>query len=127
MSAHLLLWIPPIAWAALLFVLSGGNPPQVAPPIPYVDKVAHFVAYSAFGVLLARAMAAGAPGGRRTIVAAGLIATAYGITDEYHQSFTPGRFVEVADAVADALGGFAGAAAFVAWSRRRTTEGAASV
>ena len=111
----------------MLFVLSGGNPPQVAPPIPYVDKLQHFVAYALLGVLLARALAKNvAPATRAPLVAAALIAAAYGVTDEIHQSFTPGRFVEVADAVADAAGGFAGAFAWAAWMRRRSVAGAAN-
>lgn len=121
MSA-VLLWIPPIAWAAVLFVLSGGNPPRVAPDIPHIDKLQHFVAYAILGALLARAMARGRPEkGRAAILGAGALASLYGVTDEIHQSFTPGRLAEVGDAVADALGGFAGAWAFVAWLRRRRT------
>ena len=32
----------------------------------------------------------------------------YGISDEYHQSFVPGREAGVADAIADTIGGFLG-------------------
>ena len=45
------------------------------------------------------------------------LATTYGILDEYHQSFVPGRTVDVWDAVADAIGAFLGAALFHRRSR----------
>jgi len=50
--------------------------------------------------------------------AAGLaiaIAVSYGLTDEVHQMFVPGRSAEVADLIADAAGACAGTAACWAW------------
>ena len=38
-------------------------------------------------------------------------ASLYGASDEFHQSFVPGRHVEIADWLADTLGGGVGAAA----------------
>ena len=48
----------------------------------------------------------------------------YGISDEIHQSFTPGRTPDWRDALADMIGGLAGAlifAAVTARPRKRTT------
>ena len=39
--------------------------------------------------------------------------TLYGVVDEIHQSFTPGRSSSVFDWLADTAGGFLGACAFV--------------
>ena len=113
-------WVPPIAWAAVLFALSGGSPPPIAPPIPFIDKIEHAIAYCLLGALIARAIAGTWPETppRALVLLAGAVAAVYGITDEIHQSFTPGRFVEIADGIADAIGGFAGAGLFARWRTR---------
>lgn len=119
-STAFLLWLPPIAWAGVLFALSAGSGPAFAPPFPHIDKLEHAGAYALLGFLVARAAAgtfAISPSG--AVLAGGLAAAAYGVSDEFHQSFTPGRSVEVADAVADTAGGFAGAFAWVALAKRR--------
>ena len=43
------------------------------------------------------------------------ITAGYGITDEVHQWFVPGRFASVADWIADALGAAVALAAIAAW------------
>jgi VanZ family protein len=43
------------------------------------------------------------------VLAAAVIASAFGATDEVHQSFVPGRNADVADWVADTLGAAVGA------------------
>ena len=44
------------------------------------------------------------------------IASLYGVTDEYHQLFVPGREFDVLDLVADTIGSIVGTAAVGAWS-----------
>jgi VanZ family protein len=87
------------------------------------DKVQHLIAYAALSMSLglwfsgkkwknnARAI---------TLLIFG-IASIYGIIDEVHQYFVPGRDCNVWDWTADALGAIIGAlsAAFVAWKLRR--------
>ena len=81
------------------------------------DKSAHWLGYTGFSVTIARALAGGL--GRRiaasTAMVAVLIAVAYGVSDEFHQMFVPGRSAELADLGADALGAIVGAAACWAW------------
>ena len=102
---------------AAIFVLSS-LPGLPAPPGIFTDKHAHFAAYGVLSALVFRALA----GGRRSDftfgrgLAALAIATAYGVTDEWHQSFVPGRQAELADLAADALGATAAAGALWAWS-----------
>ena len=55
----------------------------------------------------------------RAVLGAIMISTLYGISDEYHQMFVPGRTFDVLDMVADAIGSVAGATAIGAWSRIR--------
>ena len=44
-----------------------------------------------------------------------LIAVAYGVTDEWHQSFVPNRHADPRDLAADAIGACAAAASVKAW------------
>jgi VanZ family protein len=55
------------------------------------------------------------------VVAAVVISTLYGVSDEYHQLFVPGRSFDVFDMLADFIGSVVGASAIGAWSiiRRR--------
>jgi VanZ family protein len=46
------------------------------------------------------------------------LVTAYGITDEYHQLFVPGRNASGWDILADGLGGFLAALMLFWWDRR---------
>jgi VanZ family protein len=66
---------------------------------------------------VARALAGGLP---RRITARIALATvafcvAYGVSDEFHQSFVPGRTPDVADIYADAAGAIAAVAVCWAW------------
>jgi VanZ family protein len=75
------------------------------------------VAYAVLAVLVARGLA---DRWRRAVTPkmawlTVLIATLYGVTDEYHQTFVPSRSAEGLDVVADAVGAFAGAGAAWAW------------
>jgi VanZ family protein len=105
--------------AAAIFLMSsrtmsglGGSWP------PGIDKVAHLAIYAVFGALIARACwTTGSRSAARVVVLATLLATAYGLSDEVHQRFVPGRQFELADLLADAIGSLAGALA-VARTRR---------
>lgn len=91
--------------------------PSAAVPGRGWDKLLHFLAYGLLAVLMLRALADGDPGRagwRRTTVAA-ILAILYGLTDEWHQSFVPGRLAEGADVVADAAGALAGVWGARAW------------
>jgi VanZ family protein len=99
--------------AAIFFVSSIARLPG-AGTVP--DWLSHGVAYGVGGVLIARALVPeGAGLTLPTAALAVLLATLYGVSDEYHQSFVPGRTAEAADVVKDA----AGAALFVLAERWR--------
>lgn len=93
------------AWAAVIFALSSRPGPVVPFELfPHQDKLGHFVQYAVLGALLFKAMR----GTRHPHLWAVLIASAYGVTDEFHQGFVPERIASGADLCADALGaGFA--------------------
>jgi VanZ family protein len=94
-----------LAWLVVLFYLSH----QPILPVPMVfsfqDKVVHALAYGVLAALLLAARRPGADGySRAQILGSILIASLYGITDEWHQSFVPGRSPDFWDWVADTTG-----------------------
>jgi VanZ family protein len=97
-SRGVTLWLPVVAWAALIFTLS--SIPNLSTAEGTVGDVlsygAHATEYAIFGVLLARAVDA-----RLLAWAAGV---AYAVTDEIHQSFVPGRQTSAFDLLVDAVG-----------------------
>jgi VanZ family protein len=115
---HLLwLWLPVALDAGLIFYLS--SIPQLAtPPGPLSDKHFHGGSYALFAALLVRALASGRVSGitGRVAFAAFMLATLYGATDEFHQTFVAGRDASVADLVADAVGAAAAAGGLLAWA-----------
>lgn len=109
-------WIPAIAWASFIFFLS--SQPSLPSPANLNDKQAHAVAY---GVLACLSLM-GLTGWRwRSIAGASLLvafmaAVLFGISDEIHQAFVPGRSPDVADVAADAAGAALALAAAWAWA-----------
>lgn len=91
------LW--PLLIAGLIFAASSRS--RVAAPggIPHIDKVAHFSVYGLLATLLCRIRP-----GWRGAVGALLGASLFGVTDEWHQSFVPGRETDWGDWLADTLG-----------------------
>jgi VanZ family protein len=77
--------------------------------IPHLDKVLHFGAYAGLAGLLVLAIGPAALPGRQRFWLAWGIACLYGLSDEFHQSFVPGRDVSALDWLADAVGALAGA------------------
>ena len=98
-----------------IFVASSIPDPPVPSNVP--DVSLHAPAYFGLTLLLIRALAGGRPAGvtAGTLALAWLIAVAYGVSDEWHQSFVPNRHSELRDLVADALGALAAATAVGAW------------
>ena len=114
---HAGLWLPPLAYMALIYYLSSQSD-----PVPHVtsvvwDKLLHFVEYSALAVLLTRALLGEGLTARVAVVAAILLTSAYGATDEVHQSRVPQRQADVRDWIVDSIGAAAGAG--IATTRRR--------
>jgi VanZ family protein len=106
-------WLPAVLWCALIFGLSAQ--PSLPSPNHINDKEAHAFTYGVLALLLLMGQAgwqwrrvAGV-----SLLAAFGIAVLYGVSDEFHQSFVPGRTPDVADVAADAAG--AGLALAAAW------------
>lgn len=105
-----------LGYAGLIFFLSAQSGFTVPRGIWSFDKVVHLVEYAVLAFLIARALRH-APTLRWPVPAAILLSTLYGVSDEIHQSFVPGRVADPYDAIADAVGSLLGAAAFSFHSR----------
>lgn len=107
-------------WGGFLFVVtSWPNPPAISAGGFPVDKATHFFLYAVQAFLLDRAI----PGrGRRkfafgrVLAITGLMAI-WGVVDEVHQQWIPGRRMDSGDLVADVGGALVGVAAAVVLSR----------
>lgn len=118
----LLLWGPVALHMIAIFVASSAT--DLDPlPARFLDKVIHLAVYAVLGALSARALA----GGLRTVtpraaVLAIALSALYGISDEWHQSFVPGRTADPMDVAADVAGAALGACALLAVRRTREPE-----
>ncbi|MDO8848214.1 MAG: VanZ family protein [Coriobacteriia bacterium] len=86
-----------VAWMGVIFGLSSLHGSSV--PGRY-STLGHFILYAVLGTLYFTALPAG---GRWAIVAVAL-ASLYGISDEIHQSFVPGRMPDPVDWLVDTAG-----------------------
>ncbi len=102
-----------LAWAGVLFWESSrANPfPFLPQGLLSQDKLLHAGAYAVLGALVAAALRARGAAPGRAVALAVLVAAAYGATDEWHQSYVPGRDADPLDWAADGVGALAGAAA----------------
>jgi VanZ family protein len=108
-----------LAWMTLLFYLS--HQPSLETPMlfPGQDKVFHAGVYGVLGILLLASMRRQAGGYRlKQVYISVLIASLYGISDEIHQYFVPGRSTEVWDWLADTVGALV-ATSLLLWLSRR--------
>ena len=99
-------WLPPIAWMILLFVLSSLSFESYTPNIENEDKLFHAGLFGMLSILLFLALhyERGLPVMKAASLAV-LVTAAYGAFDEFHQSFTAGRMLDVRDWFADLAGG----------------------
>ena len=88
------------------------------------DKVLHLIEYGGLGLLVARAVLLMWPQRPRwrTLGAAVFITTMWGLSDELHQAFVPGRSAETLDLVADFIGASGGALIWHAWHKFRQRD-----
>jgi VanZ family protein len=90
------------------FLLSAQPPyglPPLGPWFPEKDKVEHLTYFFLTGLFAVRAARFGEGWSRiKTAVFLILAGLLWGCSDEIHQSFTPGRSVEIGDVLADTAG-----------------------
>jgi VanZ family protein len=95
-----------LLYALLIFAVSAI--PQMPPPLGFKwgDKVAHLLEYGIFSLLLFMAFYTSGKEflKRHVFILSLLIGIVYGLSDEIHQIFVPGRNCDIYDFLADCLG-----------------------
>lgn len=113
-------WGPPLLWAVVIFLFS--SMPTLQSTQVYwqdfaVKKTAHFTEYAIFTVLLYRAFLSEGLPKSKCLLFAFVIAIVYALTDEFHQSFTPGREPRLRDVGFDTIG-----AAAAVWTLKNLSQ-----
>lgn len=129
----ILAWLLVASWAALIFYMSSNTGSDLSdemgffsqiyqqlnvfqenifgPGVDVMSPIAHFSEYLVFGILLANALRQHMPLRRACIVAI-VCASAYGVTDEFHQYFVPDRMCDPLDWLVDTIGASIGVGVF---------------
>ncbi|WJW75216.1 VanZ family protein [Thiohalobacter sp. IOR34] len=94
-----------LAWMIVLYQLSAQSSVSMPLDFPGEDKLYHAIAYGLLGALYLFSLAPHRTGfSRRQALLAALLAVLYGLSDEWHQGFVPGRVTDPLDVLADASG-----------------------
>ncbi len=98
-----------LGWAAVIFYLSHLPGVDVPPLFFGKDKLFHAIVFGILGFFALGAMKTTVEGYRvfQLWLAVGLV-IGYGVLDEFHQHFVPGRTPDIYDVMADAVGGMLG-------------------
>jgi VanZ family protein len=102
------LWLPVIIWSVVIFLFSSQKAIQTS-EIHWQDfivkKTAHLVEYFVLSILFFRALVGQGLNKRKAAMYSILYISLYGLSDEFHQSFTPGREPRLRDVLIDITGG----------------------
>lgn len=106
--------LPAVLWAIIITIVSSiPNLSTKGFRFTMIDKVAHFSEYFILGLFTARAAGSGFGKPSKVFWVSMILVAVYGILDELHQLFIPGRSTEVLDMTADVLGALAASAIYV--------------
>lgn len=100
-------WGPVILWMSVIYFFSSLSTKPVSTVYWkefFVKKSAHLVEYFTLYVLLYRAFLNDLGNKKKSFIFAMGISIMYAISDEFHQSFTPGREPKVRDIIIDSSG-----------------------
>ena len=122
MARRLVDWLPALLYMGLIFMLSSQSNLPAPYEFPESDKVFHVLAYAPLGFLMVYALSRSTSSANLIFVGA-FLAFLYGVADEIHQAFVPGRDASALDAMADGTGAMTGSSVFV-WTRRNGSKGA---
>jgi len=105
-SRRVLFWIALAAWCAATWLLSSRSHPDRDLGVSLPDWLAHGIEYAVGGFCAYGAFRTVGKG--RTASLAIAFCVLWGLGDEWHQSFVPGRDSALADVLADGAGGALG-------------------
>ncbi|MEX1158951.1 MAG: VanZ family protein [Thermomicrobiales bacterium] len=110
--------LPAVGWMALIFSLSSREqfPQPFGLSTLLLAIAAHLAMYGALALLILFAISREQRPTQATQLTAVVLACLYGLSDEFHQSFVPGRDASFFDVLVDTLGA---SIAVGLWSYRR--------
>lgn len=115
LNKFLIYYLPPVAMALLVFIFSSvpGNdyPKMTAGGHDWsniTNSIAHIIEYSLLGFLTIRAFDHSQVSKKKKLFICLVLLLLYGLSDEFHQSFVPGREVSFMDWLMDAIGSLTG-------------------
>lgn len=107
-----------VIYLAMIYIISDHSSLPGGIRLPYgSDKLIHFIEYFIAGVLLAESFSG--KYGRNQFLTAAVTGILYAASDEFHQSFVPGREMSIADLAADAAGAVSGT---ITWMKLKISE-----
>lgn len=104
-------YLPPVVWGILIFSGSSVSAPSVSTNFTIdfaAHKLAHLIEYSILGILIYRSLRQENISQKEAVIYAIFISAFYGLTDEFHQSFTPHRTTRLRDVFIDTIGATGG-------------------
>lgn len=109
-SVILKLWLPVLAVMGMIFYFSTLPASDIPGLFPYQDIVFHAAIYALLAYFFIRALKNTYPGISllSSVIATLAFGVIYGISDEFHQLFTPGRSCSGFDLFIDGAGTFIG-------------------
>lgn len=111
-------WLPVFVWTLLIFTFSSLSTPETS-QIYWQDfiikKTAHMIEYGFLALLIYRALKGYDMETTKAVILSIFLAALYGLSDELHQSFTPGREPRIRDVAFDTIG--ASLAMLILWKK----------
>jgi len=102
-------WFFTVGYMGIIFYFSSLEKIDMIDLPQNSDKFIHLCAYLLLAFLANLSLyKSGVKIKKYVFMFAFLIATLYGITDEFHQAFVPGRDASIGDVIADSIGAFLG-------------------
>jgi VanZ family protein len=122
-------WGPALAWMALIFYLSSRSSlPRfgLAVPDTAVEKGGHLTAYAVLAFFCWRGVRR-TPAPNHPPLWAFVVTALYGASDEWHQTFVPGRTGDVRDLIVDCIGALCSLGLAYVLTRKNLGAGSARV
>lgn len=115
-------WVAVTAWMGVIYYFSDQSSFALLDTIwqpGLVSISAHFTEYAVLAALLWLALRSTPALARHAASIAFAVAVLYAISDEFHQSFVPGRYPDARDVLVDATGALAALLLLRWWARRK--------
>lgn len=111
-------WFPVLLWCLIIFVFSSrptGSASQIVWTDFFIKKTAHVLIYAGLSMWIYRASVNSGIAKKQSALISIFFSFLYGLSDEFHQSFTPGRTPRLYDVGFDTIG--ASLAIYIIWKK----------